>query len=317
MTIRRLLPATAVVAFMAATVGSVVAQDGRLSLAERVARLEQQGQSQPASGGANMELLNRFQELQSELQSLRSLVEQQSFDIEELKKRQRDQYVDLDSRIERMRGGGAGTGSSDSLDLSAPSLPTGATPPPLIPAAPGDPNQLQMQDAEAVDPYTGEPISRPAAESAPGPAPSYESGTPAAPTGSTTGGSGDPLTDYQAAFDALKQGRYDDSTSRFNGFMRQYPDHELADNAMYWLGESYYVTQNYDTALQTFRDLVQRYPEGEKTADAELKIGYCLYELGNHAEARTALTGVVQRYPDSTVARLAESRLRALALEQR
>ncbi len=311
------MPATAVVAFMAATAGSVVAQDGRLSLAERVARLEQQGQSQPASGGANMELLNRFQELQSELQSLRGLVEQQSFEIEELKKRQRDQYVDLDSRIERLRGGVAATGSGDTLDLSAPSTSTGGTPPPPIPAAPSDPNQLQMQDADAVDPYTGEPISRAAAGGAMNTDPASMSGNPAASAGAAANGSGDPLSDYQAAFDALKQGRYDDSTSLFNGFMRQYPDHELADNAMYWLGESYYVTQNYDTALQTFRGLVQRYPEGEKTADAELKIGYCLYELGNRSEAQAALTGVVQRYPDSTVARLAESRLRALALEQR
>lgn len=311
MTIRRLLPATAVVAFMAATVGSAVAQDGRLSLAERVARLEQQGQSQPATGGANLELLNRFQELQSELQSLRGLVEQQSFEIEELKKRQRDQYVDLDSRIERMRGGAEGAGSSDTLDLSAPAVPAG-TPPPPVPAAPSDPNQLQMQDAEAVDPYTGEPINRaPAAGDLGGAA------TPPVSQAPVVSGSGDALTDYQAAFDALKQGRYDQSTALFNGFMSQYPDHELADNAMYWLGESYYVTQNYDTALQTFRGLIQRYPEGEKTADAELKIGYCLYELGNHAEAQTALAGVVQRYPDSTVARLAESRLRALALEQR
>ena len=137
------------------------------------------------------------------------------------------------------------------------------------------------------------------------------------PPSQPVAGSGDALTDYQAAFDALKQGRYDQSIALFNGFMRDYPNHELADNAMYWLGESYYVTQNYDTALQTFTGLVQRYPEGEKTADAELKIGYCLYELGNYAEAQTALNGVVSRYPDSTVARLAESRLRALALEQR
>jgi tol-pal system protein YbgF len=316
MIIRRFMPATAVVAFLAATAGSAVAQDGRLSLAERVARLEQQGQSQPANtGGGNLELLNRFQELQSEMQSLRGLIEQQSFEIEELKKRQRDQYVDLDSRIERLRGGAAGADAGETLDLSSPGASTVGTPPPAIPAAPSDPNQLQMQDAEAVDPYTGEPLSRQTDSD-----PSGSTGT----AGSTdpgslpaTSGSGDALADYQAAFDALKQGRYDQSTTLFNGFMRQYPDHELADNAMYWLGESYYVTQNYDTALQTFRDLIQRYPDGEKTADAELKIGYCLYELGNHVEAQAALAGVVQRYPDSTVARLAESRLRALALEQR
>jgi tol-pal system protein YbgF len=302
MTIRRLPLAIALTALVAVSAGSALAQEGRLSLAERVTRLEQQNQSQPAPGSANLELLNRIQELQTELQSLRNLAEQQAFQIEDLKKRQRDQYVDLDSRIQVLQGGGA-PASGGALDL------TGAAPaaaPPPVPAPPADPNQLMMEPAEAVDPYTGEPIA--AAATPPGTFTSPP--TPAAPAG-------DPLADYQGAFDALKQGRYDESTALFNAFLRQYPEHELADNALYWLGESHYVTQNYDQALATFSDLAARYPDGEKTADAELKIGYSLYELARYEEAETALLGVTQRYPDSTVARLAQSRLRALALEQR
>jgi tol-pal system protein YbgF len=312
MTIRRTLTATAVVAFMATTAVSAFAQEGRLSLAERVARLEQQGQSQPAGGGASLELLNRLQDLQSELQTLRGMIEQQTFEIEELKKRQRDQYVDLDSRIERLSGGtpAGSLGADDTLDLSAPSG-AATTPPPAIPATPPDPNQLQMEDAAPVDPYTGEPIRQDTTVSSPPPA----TGLGAAPAGGIA--AGDPESAYQTAFDALKQGQYERSGQLFNEFVRTYPSHELTDNALYWLGESYYVTQNYDTALQTFRDLITRFPAGEKTPDAELKIGYCLYELGQVEEARAALNGVVSRYPDSTVARLADSRLRALAIQQR
>lgn len=315
MTTRRTLTATAVVAFMATTAVSAFAQEGRLSLAERVARLEQQGQSQPATGGASLELLNRLQELQSELQSLRGMLEQQSFEIEELKKRQRDQYIDLDSRIERLSGGtpAGAPGADDTLDLSAPSG-SATTPPPAIPAAPADPNQLQMEDAAPVDPYTGEPIRQDTGDPSLATSPS-----PSMTDSSMAGGiaAGDPESAYQAAFDALKQGQYERSGQLFNDFVRTYPSHELTDNAMYWLGESYYVTQNYDTALRTFRELIQRFPAGEKTPDAELKIGYCLYELGQVEEARVALNGVVSRYPDSTVARLADSRLRALAIQQR
>jgi tol-pal system protein YbgF len=306
MSIRQTLPALVVTAFLAVAAVPGSAQDGRLSLAERVARLEQRSQGAPAQSGGNLELLNRLQELQTELQALRNLTEQQSFEIEELKKRQRDQYVDLDSRIERLRGGdAAGSTDGDTLDLSSGTGTTAAPPP--VPTTPPDPNQLVVQDAEAVDPYTGEPVSQGASDA----------GAAVTQAPSSAPASGDPLADYQTAFDALRQGRYDESTSLFNDFLRTYPDHELADNAMYWLGESHYVTQKYETALETFRGLVQRYSEGEKTADAELKIGYCLYELGQYEMARTALDGVIQRYPDSTVARLAESRLRALELEQR
>jgi tol-pal system protein YbgF len=136
-----------------------------------------------------------------------------------------------------------------------------------------------------------------------------------APVAAATSPAGDPQLEYQTAFDALKQGRYDESSRLFAQFLRNNPDHDLADNAQYWLGESYYVTQNYETALQTFRAMTERYPDGDKSADAELKIGYCLYELGQYASAQQALQNVVTRYSGSTVARLAESRLRALALE--
>ncbi|MBX3726760.1 MAG: tol-pal system protein YbgF [Xanthomonadales bacterium] len=293
MTIRRVLRVSTMAALAAAMVAPVLAQDGRLSLAERVARLEQQGQSAPATGGGNMELLNRIQEMQVELQSLRNLVEQQAFEIDALKKRQNDQYADLDDRINRL-GGGGGAGGDEPLSLRPSS---GAGTAPLAPARPADPDQLMMEEAAPVDPYTGQPM----------PAGAAASPLPA----------GDPQAEYQTAFDALKQGRYDESASLFRAFLRAWPAHELADNAQYWLGESYYVTQNYETALATFRELVAAYPDSDKTADAELKIGYCLYELGRYDAARGALEGVSARWPDTTVARLAESRLRALALEQR
>lgn len=281
------------VAVLAAIAGSALGQDGRLSLAERMARLEQQmaAQSQPAGAGASLDLLNRIQDMQSELQSLRNLVEQQRFEIEDLKKRQRDQYVDLDSRIQRLSGEGDGGAVLDPLEA-----------PIAAPPRPADPNQLVFEDAVPVDPYTGEPIQTP-------PAPVIDSAPVAM--------AGDPQAEYQIAFDALKQGRYADSTRMFAAFIRNHPEHELADNAQYWLGESHYVTQNYETALETFRSLVERYPDGDKTADAELKIGYCLYELGRYSDAQRALEAVIDRYPESTVARLAQSRLRALALEQR
>lgn len=291
-----MLPMAAV---LAAIAGTALGQDGRLSLAERMARLEQQvaAQSQPAGGAPGMELLNRIQDMQSELQSLRNLVEQQRFEIEDLKKRQRDQYIDLDSRIQRLSGDESGGAVFDPLSSTAPlEAPVASAP------RPADPNQLLMEEAEPVDPYTGEPIRRASAPVA---------GTQAA------GGDGDPEAEYQVAFDALKQGRYADSTRLFAAFIRNHPGHELADNAQYWLGESHYVTQNYETALETFRSLLERYPDGDKTADAELKIGYCLYELGRYGDAQRALEAVIDRHPESTVARLAQSRLRALALEQR
>lgn len=274
---------------------------GRLSLSERVARIEQQMQGQ-GSGQSTVELLNRINELQAEVQSLRGLVEQQAFEIEGLKKTQRDRYVDLDSRLQRLEGGAA--------------VPPAPTAPPIAPGQvqelPADPNQLV---AEPAVPVAGAdagiatdavPVAPDAATAAPA--------TPAVPSAPTADAASEKVA-YDDAFAALRDGRYAESARRFGAFLEQYPDGDLADNAMYWLGESYYVTQNYRIALDTFGQLLTRYPESTKAPDALLKTGYCHYELEEWSQAERALNEVVRRYPDTTVARLAQGRLRALRLE--
>ena len=122
---------------------------------------------------------------------------------------------------------------------------------------------------------------------------------------------------YDQAFAALKDGRYAESARRFQQFIQQYPTSDLTPNAYYWLGESYYVTQNYPISLDTFRKLLSQFPDSQKAPDALLKIGYCQYELKQWDQAEATLNQVVQKYPNTTVASLAQGRLRALKLEGR
>ena len=287
--------------------GSVDAQSGRLSLAERVARLEAQNQGQ-GSGQSTVDLLNRIDDLQSEVQSLRGLVEQQAFEIEELKKRGRDQYVDLDSRISRLEGTPAPMTSAPPTEPAAPIAPGQVQ---NLPEAPTAPGQLSM-DAP-IEPVA-DPTLPTTAPATPTPPP-VASEPPATPAATTMIPQAGEQAAYDTAFDALREGRYAESARRFSAFLEQFPQGELADNATYWLGESYYVTQNYQIALDTFRSLLASYPQSAKTQDAMLKVGYCLYELKQWADAEAALNDVVTRYPGSTVARLAQGRLRALRLE--
>jgi tol-pal system protein YbgF len=121
------------------------------------------------------------------------------------------------------------------------------------------------------------------------------------------GGSAD--ENYQAAFELLKQGRYDDALLGFKQFLAAYPDDQLRDNAQYWLGETLYVTQKFTEALDAFQLVVNEYPGSRKTPDALLKLGFANYELKNYLQARKALNAVINAYPDSTAARLATERL--------
>jgi len=114
---------------------------------------------------------------------------------------------------------------------------------------------------------------------------------------------------YQAAFELLKEQRYEPAAMAFQQFLISFPDSQLVDNAQYWLAESYYVTSRFADALQQFQVVISEYPRSRKIPDALLKIGYSNYELENWSEARTALRQVQADYADTTAARLAEQRL--------
>jgi tol-pal system protein YbgF len=280
-------------ALVAAAFASGAQAQGRLSLSERVARLEQQAQGQ-GQAQTTVELLNRINELQVEVQTLRGLVEQQSFEIENLKKAQRDRYVDLDSRMSRLEGGAT--------------VPPGAVPAPA--EAPLEPGQLAPG---AIEPVPIEPAAPLAAEPAPG-LPSEPAAPDTASVPPATGAAAEKQA-YDEGFAALRDGRYAESARRFQSFLVEHPQGELADNALYWLGESYYVTQNYRIALDTFNDLLARFPDSAKAPDALLKVGYCHYELKEWRQAEQVLNEVVRLYPEQTVGKLAQGRLRALRLE--
>ncbi len=95
----------------------------------------------------------------------------------------------------------------------------------------------------------------------------------------------------------------------FQQFLVSFPESQLADNALYWLAESYYVTDRFEDALTQFQTVISRFPRSRKIPDALLKIGYSNYELQRWESARGALQRVQEDYPDTTAARLAEQRL--------
>jgi tol-pal system protein YbgF len=308
---QRLRSGWTMAAALAAAAVALPASAQRLSLAERVERLEQQQAN--GQGGNAVELVNQINALQSQVQSLQGQVEELKHQLDEAKQRSKDQYIDLDSRIGRIEG---------HAPAGAPPVPPGAgardnAPPPDIELGGGNGDQAppaprsgardvpqnargnvgELRDDERGDLEAPPPDAR-------------DNGAPPADA------AGEQAT-YDAAFAALKDGRYAESARRFQSFLDQYPSSGLAANAYYWLGESYYVTQNYKIALQSFQTLLQRYPESQKAPDALLKVGYSQYELKQWDQAEATLNQVVETYPDTTVAHLAQGRLRALKSESR
>lgn len=120
---------------------------------------------------------------------------------------------------------------------------------------------------------------------------------------------------YQVALELLREERYDQSAASFQQFLVAFPDSELADNAQYWLAESYYASDQFEQALRDFAAVIDNYPRSRKVPDALLKMGYCNYSLKRWDEARVILTRVQADYPETTAARLADQYLKRIESE--
>ncbi|MBP6796741.1 MAG: tol-pal system protein YbgF, partial [Luteimonas sp.] len=187
-----------------------------------------------ADNQGNVDLLNQLTQLRTEVQALRAQIEELQQQNEQLKSSGRSQYLDLDGRLNRLEGAGA-----------VPPTTTGQAP-------------------------AGNPSPAAAAAAVPVPR-----DTPPRIHGDRglVANTADERSAYETAFDALKTGRYADSAQLFQSFLQTYPEGAYAPNARYWLGESYYVTQNYELAREQFQALINRYPTHDKTPGALLKVG--------------------------------------------
>jgi tol-pal system protein YbgF len=245
---------------------------------------------------AMMDLVIQVQQLQDEVRTLTGRLEDQSAELENLRDRQRDQYLDLDQRITELRSTSPGP-MVLGPDAMGGAVTTGGA------VDIGQPAPVQTEDA----PEVRAPLETQSSVTA--------LATPDTRAREMAASPEDEKEAYDRAFQSLKELKYADAAEQFQVFLQRYPTSEYADNAQYWLGESYYVTRNYDIALEAFQGLLSNYADSPKVADGLLKIGYTHYELKQWDQARAALEQVQEQYPGTTLARLAASRLRSMKLE--
>jgi len=117
---------------------------------------------------------------------------------------------------------------------------------------------------------------------------------------------------YQQAQDIYAAGRLEEAITRFNRFIQDYPQHPLADNAQYWIGEVYYSRKDFPSAISEFQKVVDNYPSENKAPDALLKIGFSYIELGEMEKAMTTLKRLIKTYPSSDAAGKAKTKLKGL-----
>lgn len=109
--------------------------------------------------------------------------------------------------------------------------------------------------------------------------------------------SADPEQQYTSAFNLLRTNNYPAAQVALQDFIKKNPGHELAGNAQYWLGETFYVRGNYKQAAVSFLDGYRKYPKNAKAPDNLLKLGLTMGQLGKNKEACAAFGKLKSEYP--------------------
>ncbi len=164
--------------------------------------------------------------------------------------------------------------------------------------------EAPVAEPQAVPPDVAEPVITTTEPSPPQPGSAAEE--------ATTVPSAEAQALYDEGYALFNQQRYADAEARFESYVKLHPRTDLADNALFWIGECRYARGDFSSALAAFSSTVERYPHSNKVADALFKAGRCLESLGDGQQARGTYGEVIDRYPGSAAAARARERLDGL-----
>jgi tol-pal system protein YbgF len=117
---------------------------------------------------------------------------------------------------------------------------------------------------------------------------------------------------YRSAKLAYDKNDFDAAREGFQKFIKAYPKSINADNAQFWIGETYYREKWYEKAILEYQKVIEKYPKGNKVTASLLKQGFAFLNLGDKVNARLILSELIKKYPKSNEAKIAERKLKGM-----
>lgn len=219
--------------------------------------------------------------LNQQMAELRGQVEVLVNKIGELDKRQKQLYMDIDTRLQPFETN------------KYKAIPTQITPPAEKPTPPPPVEARPIEKAEV------QPVVIPQT-------PPVINAQPLTPQV-------DPVAAkqaYETALNLFKAGKYQDAANAFNQFGQNYGNSEQAPAAQFWLGNSYYALGDCIQVIISQQKLLAKWPTNTRAPDAMINIANCQAELGQKAESQKTLKDLITKYPDSKAAVAAKQQIK-------
>jgi tol-pal system protein YbgF len=134
------------------------------------------------------------------------------------------------------------------------------------------------------------------------------------PTGTGT----TPKRLYDTAYADYTAGQWSLAVQGFETYLKTYPKSDMADDAQYYVGESYSGDSKFREAVSAYERMIRDYPQSDMLPEAWYKVGITYERLAQPDRARAAYEFAVKTFPESNDAvRLSKQRLDGLNRRQR
>ncbi len=256
-------------------------------------------------GAASVNTQLRMDRLEAEMRELTGRIEEVGNHVEQLRRRVEQVSGEADLRVRP----GSGPAAQGQVAAALPPVRSGiAGGSPLPARPPAAPEVARLYDDERGPPPNGPSLSGPTKIVGSLTPPGMSAELPPRSTEPVSGGvqpsasdgvlpSGSAGEQYNYAFGLMKAAKYPAAEVAFKEFVQAHPKDQMAGNAQYWLGETYYARGKYMEAASAFADGYKRYPKSAKTPDALLKLGMSLARAEQQQNACVALAKLGDEFP--------------------
>ena len=247
-------------------------------------------------------LLDQNQQLRSELQALRALIEEQGFEIRKLQRDSLSRYTNVDDRLSAIETSGDDLSPTTTSRVIEPAI-----------------NNTASSDSTLSRSAVGSAPETLAVGISPDSIRSSPNNNPAIATPRNTNRSSGRATLqpavlseqqlYQMAYDSVINSNFERSIAEFDQYLNIYPEGRFLTNAHYWKGQAYLYLNRFNEAKDSYEIILNQHEDSAKLPDAMYGLALAYQGLGNIPQARQLLNDIKRRFENTGVANLADTRL--------
>ncbi len=240
---------------------------------ESPAREAPAAQSNNSQNDIMVNMYLQLEALQSEIQNLRGMVEEQSYQIKRMQTEQRDRYLDTDSRLSEINSQVQSFHSGQPVAVTRPG-------PSVNPAPTSGANSSASNNVSANNQAVANPVAAGAGV-----------------------GLASPQSEQQLYREALnlllEDEAFTESISLFQQYIERYPAGRYLTNTLYWQGAAMELAGLHAQSILVLQRLINEFPQDAKAPTALLRLGTVYRKMGENAQAAAQWRRIAEQYPQS------------------